>query len=328
MRLPAVALACVLCGGAVLSVHALPATERSRRSPLDTGANPCADGVADISATIQVCTMITGSVGLTYTLLTTPLALAASTTGIPGIGPETIFTTTVGGVAFYHGMAEHLPWTISVLQQVLPPGVLLMGQPIRPNVHVGDAVTIQFVCLEPPCDRPAPTSTPFLTLTPRATATATPTVSPTDAPPPTATLSPTPTPSSTVDPTPTPSVSPTMSPTDTTAPPTATRSPTAVVSPSPSATSPPTATDLASATATPTASVAPTAQATITSPPSPTAGDGDPVRLYLPYGAKARRSGTAWQRRHSSVVGVEHHDIPGSAPLLPADIEHFSRRSE
>jgi hypothetical protein len=313
----AVTLAGAGLGLAIWLAAALPPTAPAAAGPADPGPDPCADGITDLPGTIQVCTTITGSVGATVTLYTTRLTIAASTYGIPGIGGETIITHTVGGQAFYHGMAPHLDWTVSILEDVLPPGVRLDGAPTRQRVRVGAAVTFQFVCDAPPCDLPVPSATPFVRPTREGTITPEPSETPLD--PPTETPEPSPTPDPAASPTPldtpvdpgtatasptpidTPGEPPTASPTALVTPEaTASGSPTPIDTPTepPASASPspgPTgSTPAPSATLDPAAATA-TAAAAGPSPtpgPEPSATSGPPARpwrVYLPIGERRRR---------------------------------------
>jgi hypothetical protein len=263
----------------VVSAQVLPASLPA--VPLQPVGNPCADGIADKPGTMQVCTMITGSVGMTYTLFTAPLQLAALTI-IDAIGSEGHFTTTVGGMAFYHGLSPNLDWDIAMQASNYPPGVRLLGGLFINDVRVGKAVTFRFVCDIPPCDQPAPTNTPTVTWIPPQfrTPTATRTLSATLTVAATPSALPTDTPTSTLFP-PTeegPTTTPVALPSDT-PPATASPEPSAV----PSLTAAPAPSDTATPIPTGTLTALPTTGATVLPPPS-SAG-----MVYLPYAYKRRR---------------------------------------
>ncbi|MFN2114144.1 MAG: hypothetical protein ACK2T6_00390, partial [Anaerolineae bacterium] len=148
--------------------------------------SPCADGVADISGTLQVCTMIRENE--VNRVLTEPLQAVAFIQD-PFTGPTAHVSDTVGGTAFIFDLNANRPWSASIQTWNLPPGMELESDLVIPDVWVGDAVTFEFVCTSPPCNRPAPTRTPSPTAglpptrepstTPTATLTAEPTVTPT-----------------------------------------------------------------------------------------------------------------------------------------------------
>lgn len=284
MRWWAVVIALVVGGSVVVSAQALP--ETAPLAPRQVVGNPCADGVADKPGTMQVCTMITGTLGTTYTLYTAPLQLAALTL-IDGIGSEGHFTTTVGGVAFYHGLSPILDWDIAMQAGNFPPGVRLQGGLFIDNVRVGKAVTFRFVCDVPPCDQPAATNTPTVTWIPPQfrTPSATPTLSATLTVAATPSALPTDTPTATADP-PTevgPTTTPAALPSDTPAPTPSSTPPT-----EPSSLPPPTPTRL------PTETVVPLPTATWTAVPTARATDTATAEspnglVYLPYAYKRRR---------------------------------------
>lgn len=280
MRWWAVGIALAVGMGVVMSAQALP--ETAPAAALQPVANPCADGIADKPGTMQVCTMISGTVGMTYTLFTAPLQLVAITI-IDAIGSEGHFTTTVGGMAFYHGLAPHLDWDIAMQAHNLPPGVRLLGGLFIHDVRPGKAVTFRFVCDIPPCDQPASTNTPtvtwippqFRTATPTPLVTATLTVAATPSTLPTDTLTPTGIPPTEEGPTTTPAVLPSDTPSATASP-----EPSAI----PSLTASPAPSDTASPVPTATWTALPTASATELPTAASPAG-----MVYLPFASKRRR---------------------------------------
>lgn len=143
---------------------------------LPASANPCEDGVSDITGTIQACTMITDSLGISSTLLTTTLEIAA---GIQDAetGPTTHYSHTVGGQAFWYGLHPGRPWFVAVQVEDFPLKKVRRVGPLQIfGVYVGQAVTFHFECVEEPCDELAPTPTPRPTwVTPTRSATPTPT---------------------------------------------------------------------------------------------------------------------------------------------------------
>lgn len=215
-------------------------------------ADPCDDGISDITGTIQACTMITDSLGISSTVLTTSLQIVA---GIQDAetGPTTHYSHTVDGQAFWYGLHTTRPWFVAVQVGDFPlTNVRHVGPFQIFDVYVGDAVTFHFECIAEPCYELAMTPTPRPTwLTPTRSATPTPTITGTPTITATSTITGTPTltPDPTVDPFETPVPSETAEatpppPTDTPIPPTNT--------PDPPTEEPPTPTLMPSATAVPT----------------------------------------------------------------------------
>lgn len=175
-------------------------------------ANPCEDEISDITGTIQACTMITDSLGISSTVLTTSLQIVAGIQD-PETGPTTHYSNTVDGQAFWYGLHTTRPWFIAVQVGDFPlKNVRLVGPFQIFGVYVGEAVTFHFECFAEPCDELAPTPTPRPTwVTPTRTFTPLPTE------PGTATLehteTPTPTPTDTSGETPTPDPSEPVEPT-------------------------------------------------------------------------------------------------------------------
>jgi hypothetical protein len=273
-RSTVIALALVLV--AIVALRLVPASAQS--------VSPCADGIADISGTLQVCTMIREN--SVNRVLTEPLQAVAWIQD-PFTGPTAHVSDTVGGVAYIFDLQPTRPWFVSIQTWNLPPGMQLESELVLIDKYAGDAVTFQFVCVDPPCNRPAPTRTPSPTagLPPTRTPSVTPTVTLTAEATPSATTTASPTPTTTVSPpaAPSPSGTPTVTPTVTpTAEPTLTPSPTDLPPPSatrePTVAPSPTVTPTVAPSPTSTPTVAPTALASSTSSPTPAEG----ADVYLP----------------------------------------------